>query len=96
MKEMPDLISLYNENQAKGFQLVGIATKPDDLAALKAYNDKNHVPYLLAMGSDALMSQFGFGGVPTTLVIDKSGTVREMMIGKKDKAFFEGLLKKYI
>jgi len=96
VKEIPDLVALYNGNKGKGFEMVGLAVSPDDLAAVKKFNEKNRLPYLLAMSSDALKNQFGFRAVPTTVAIDKAGVVRDVLIGARSKAEYQSVLDKYI
>ncbi len=77
--EMPNVIALYNELHEKGFDIVGISLDTD-VESLKAYVAENKMPwpqYFDGLKWDNHISKyFGVKGIPHTILIDKTGSVK--------------------
>src|SRR5262245_16753888 len=84
-KEMPMLQHLHNKYARQGVVVVGISADEKAATAAKfARQLKITYPLLLdsiLMTSESEQKKFGFLGLPTTFIIDRSGIVRKKVIG---------------
>lgn len=97
-KEIPDIISLYNDYKNKDFVVIGIALERDPSTAVqkvKDYAEKNGINYINFADTrqELAMAYGGIQAVPTTFIIDKSGTIAETIIGMRDRSYFENSVK---
>lgn len=83
-KEMPQMVQMYNELNAKGLEYVGIAMQYDDPTYIQNYVTAQKLPFPIAWDSDGRLSnQFGnIMGTPTTFVIDKNGKIIKKYLGE--------------
>ncbi|MHB1050540.1 MAG: TlpA family protein disulfide reductase [Bacteroidota bacterium] len=95
VKEMPDLVELSKEYEAKGALVIGISLDKDsDVMKLVAEFAKDkQVTYPLIVDNGELEKAFGgIRAIPTTFYIDKNGKIVEKLIGMQSKArFAQGL-----
>lgn len=94
-KEGPALQRLEEKLQSHGVQVVGITI--DQAANLQAYVDKHpgHYPLWLATPQTArLMASLGNpqGGLPFSVVLDRSGQIRKTLLGAINETETEHLL----
>lgn len=97
-KEIPDIISLYNDYKNKDFVVVGIALEREPSTAVqkvKDYAERNGINYINFADTkqELAMAYGGIQAVPTTFIVDKSGTITETIIGMRDKSYFENSVK---
>ncbi len=80
-QEQSELNSLVTRYAARGVQFLGVDIR-DDSANARAYVREFHVTYpsVFDPASDAAAS-FNVDGPPTTLVVDRSGTIRLRELG---------------
>ena len=76
--EIPDFSSFYQQNAAKGVQMIGIAI--DKESAVRQFLTTHPVSYPIVLGGTAAMdlsSQLGDheGGLPFTVVLDPAGKI---------------------
>ncbi len=83
--EMPSLNKLYLQNSGKGLIVLGITVdrKSDD-AAVAAKKARIAFPILLDSKGDVFLKRYAVIGLPTTLIIDRKGLVRETLVGSQD------------
>lgn len=84
MKEMPNMVKMYNELNPKGLEFVGIAMDYDNPTYIKNYVADKKLPFNVAWDKDGQLSE-KFGkilGTPTTFVIDKKGNVIKQYVGE--------------
>ena len=75
---------LIQKMQGKPFQMLGILYR-DNLSNLKKYLNKYTVSHpTLISDNNELVDLFGVIGVPETFIIDKTGIIREKIIGPRD------------
>lgn len=85
--EIPHFIELLKKYQPKGLEIVGINyeggdDEKEDIEKIKKFNKEMGVPYTCVIGDEKTQKQVpNFQGFPTTLFLDKSGTVRMMIVG---------------
>jgi thiol-disulfide isomerase/thioredoxin len=80
--EMPDLVRLQRENRKRGLQVIGVTYPPQDLREARRFLRSIKVNYPVAIGDELTKSQFDPGEtLPLTVVIDRTGTIREIIQG---------------
>ena len=90
-KSVPVIVSLYERYRGKGLEIVGLAYERTADAAearesVKRFREEFKIPYRLALGPavvwEELKARTGADeAVPTMLLLDRSGTVRDMFQG---------------
>ena len=80
--EMPELIAWQKQYGGRGLQIIGLTQPPLRRASVRRLARHLRVNYPLALGSRRAARLFGVGEVlPTTIVIDRDGRVRERILG---------------
>lgn len=97
-KEIPDIITLYNDYKNKDLVVVGIALERDPSTAVqkvKDYAEKNGINYINFADTkqELAMAYGGIQAVPTTFIVDKYGSITETIVGMRDKSYFENSVK---
>jgi thiol-disulfide isomerase/thioredoxin len=85
VEEMPLLERFYQENAAKGWQVVGVAI--DQPSQVRRFLTQNSISYPIALGglegADLLKSLGNEqGALPFTLVLEAQGTIKMQKLGK--------------
>ncbi len=90
--EMPTLAAFYNEHKSEGFTLIAIeAGDPVDVVSTFVQNYNLKFPIWLDPNGASLRA-FGNSTLPSSYVIDRSGTVRYAWTGEINRE----MLKKYL
>ena len=71
--EFPFFNKLYHQFSSQGVAFIGVSMDDDAAAKVPAFLKKHPIDYTVALGSDAIMSQYKLDGLPVTLVYDKAG-----------------------
>lgn len=94
--EIPAFIDLYRRYRSRGVEVIGIAA--DELPdVLRPYvrDMKMTYPVLVGRGRQDVLDSFGpLRGMPTTVIVNRDGTVCRRFVGFQRKQTFEDLLKK--
>jgi peroxiredoxin len=81
--EMPRLDALYRKYKAAGVSLVGINVEPDSAEALN-YLKSTPVTFPILFDTDSKVSKlYDVAGMPSTVILDRKGTVRYIHRGYK-------------
>ena len=81
--EMPRLDALYRKYKAAGVTLVGINVEPDSADALN-YLKSTPVTFPILFDTDSKVSKlYEVAGMPSTVILDRKGTVRYIHRGYK-------------
>jgi thiol-disulfide isomerase/thioredoxin len=92
-EEIPALNALQSELQAQGLRIVG-ASLEDSIEGVNAYQQEvAKFEYQVLVGENGLKVQFEQSVLPTTYLIDRQGRIRQKIIGSKDKAGWEAVVK---
>lgn len=76
----PHLSQMKDRLGAQGLSVVGITT--DDAASATAFADKFGMRYAIAVDKDGETNKtYGVSALPTLVLIDKSGVIRDVFIG---------------
>jgi thiol-disulfide isomerase/thioredoxin len=94
-EEVPFFIEIQAEHGSKGLQFVGIAL--DDSLQVAGFVQEYGINYPILIGGareTETLRELGNpgGGLPYTLIYDRSGQLREKIIGGLDKARLERLI----
>jgi thiol-disulfide isomerase/thioredoxin len=80
--EIPDLVKWQREYKGKGLQVIGVTYPPEELAEVREFIKSVKVNYPVALGEEQTKAMFDKGEtLPITVLIDKKGTVREVIQG---------------
>ena len=96
IKEMPDLITTYNDYKAKGFEVISVAMPYDPPAQVLNYASQKSLPFPVMHDGFGEITK-AFGGVnltPTAFIFDKNGFQVQRTIGELDFAKLRQLLNK--
>jgi thiol-disulfide isomerase/thioredoxin len=88
--EMPELVKLYEENKADGFDIIGVDSDTEETPEMiKTFGEKMNLTYQLATGTDEFFSEFlkisKFNGIPQSFLIDREGRLRGVYVGGGSK-----------
>ena len=101
LREFPHMKTLYEKYKSQGYEMIAYSCG-DDEETLKDFVEKNDYPWLvgsLLKSIDAKLTNYndfyGITGIPTTMILDRSGKVRFMMVGSDDEVFARELEKRF-
>jgi cytochrome c biogenesis protein CcmG, thiol:disulfide interchange protein DsbE len=82
--EMPDLEALYREyGSQQNFMILGVDVE-ESQAAVSAFAQQNGLSFLLLLDSQGTVSNgvYPIRSLPTSMIIDREGKIRDMWIGQ--------------
>jgi cytochrome c-type biogenesis protein len=92
-EEIPALNALQHELQPQGLTIVG-ASLDDTADGVNAYQQEvARFEYEVLLGGSDAKVKFPTQALPTTYLIDRQGRIRQKIIGAKDKAGWEAVIK---
>ncbi len=92
-EEIPALNELQRELQPQGLAIVG-ASLDDTIDGVNAYQQEvAKFGYQVLLGGSDAKVKFEQSVLPTTYLIDRQGRIRQKVIGARDKATWEALVK---
>lgn len=96
IKEMPQLISTYNQYHKKGFEVIAVAMPYDQITQILNYSKSQALPFPITHDSTAEISnQFGQVSLtPTAFIYNKQGRLLQRTIGELDFNALHQLLNK--
>jgi thiol-disulfide isomerase/thioredoxin len=96
--EVPDMVSLQKVYASKGFTFIGVAVNETE-PAIRSFIKSNGINYPVAMVTPALVSTYskyvegGLSAIPTSIVVDASGTLTGVIVGARSREDFEKIIK---
>lgn len=97
-KEMPELVQVYRQYRARGFEIVAVAMAYDTPDLVRVYAAKNSLPFAVVIDIDGRLARAfqNVTAVPTAFVVDKDGRLVSRTVGMisfaKLRAFLEAAL----
>lgn len=92
-EEIPALNALQRELESQGLKVVGASTD-DSADSVNAYQeDVAKFEYQVLVGGSDAKTKLQHVPLPTTYLIDRQGRIRDKIIGPRDKAGWEALVK---
>ncbi len=86
--ELPDLITLSKEYEAKNVKFIGISTDRggDVIADVRSFIQKAGIPYQIVISNEDIEEAFGnIHSIPTSFIIDANGKILKSIIGVRSK-----------
>jgi peroxiredoxin len=88
--EIPGYIEMVRKHGKDGLVIVGISLDQGGPEVVKPFAAKAGINYQLVMGDDGVVAAFGgVEGIPTTCLIDRSGTIRDRKVGAEESESYE-------
>ncbi|HJL14861.1 MAG TPA: TlpA disulfide reductase family protein [Sandaracinaceae bacterium LLY-WYZ-13_1] len=76
---MPVLDAMYRRHRDQGLSVVGMS--PESEPRIRAHLAARPVDYTIARDTGGTVRAYGVRGIPTLVVLDRTGVVREVMVG---------------
>lgn len=86
IKEMPDVIKIYERFAPRGFELLAVAMSYDPPEYVRNYTQQHRLPFKVVLDTQGRIAA-AFDNVnltPTAVLIDKNGKVLRRIIGEPD------------
>lgn len=80
-KEIPFLVSLYEEFKDRGLVIVGIGLDRGGASVLQPFVTDNGVTYDVLVGNENVSRDYGVSGIPMTLMVGRDGLVASKDVG---------------
>jgi thiol-disulfide isomerase/thioredoxin len=88
--EIPGFIELQRKYGKDGFTFVGISLDEAGVETVQSFVAKHGVNYPIVMATEAVQGAFGgLRVIPTTLLIDRDGQIRDRKEGAEETASYE-------
>jgi peroxiredoxin len=87
--EIPWYKEFADKYKRNGLAVIGVSLDEDGWKVLKPFLAKNPINYPIVLGGENLIKQYGVESMPTTLLIDRDGTIAASHAGMVDKDKFE-------
>lgn len=84
-KSIPHLVEMNRKYGKQGLQILGLSVDEEGEREVKTFTDEFRVNYPLAMAGDSTAAAFGVRSVPVMYLVDKKGTVVEVLRGFSDE-----------
>lgn len=95
MQEIPDLISLQNEYEKKGFSVVALSVDQGGVGVVKKLVEKRSINYPVLLANGATARDFGgVVGIPTSFLINSKGLVVKKYPGYVPHMILENDIKR--
>jgi cytochrome c-type biogenesis protein len=92
-EEIPVLNEMQHELEGQGLKIVG-ASLEDTAEGIRAYQKEvRKFEYEVVVGGADAQSRFGGTPLPTTYLIDREGRIRQKIVGARDRAGWEAVVK---
>jgi len=80
--EIPDLVKLQKRYRTQGLRVIGVTYPPQTVSQVKRFARRLRMNYRLALGTAAVKELLtSSNALPVTVVIDRDGTLREVIEG---------------
>ena len=80
-ESMPHLVQLNKTYQEKGLEVIGMSMDRGNIDTVRHFIKSMDIPYPMIIAPDDVARHYGVTGLPTTILIDKSGKIREKIVG---------------
>jgi thiol-disulfide isomerase/thioredoxin len=80
-ESIPHLVHLHKTYRGQGLEVVGLSMDKGDPKAVDHFVRSLDIPYPIAIAPEEIARAYGVNGLPTTVLIDKEGKIREKIVG---------------
>jgi len=78
---IPHLINLQKTYQEKGVEVIGMNVDKGDVETVRRFVKSMDIPYPITLTREEVSRNYGVTGLPTTILIDKEGRIRQKLLG---------------
>ena len=78
---IPHLINLQKTYQEKGVEVIGMNVDKGDVETVRRFVKSMDIPYPITLTPEEVSRNYGVTGIPTTILIDKEGRIRQKLLG---------------
>ena len=80
-ESIPHLVHLHKTYRGQGLEVVGLSMDKGDPKTVDHFVKSLDIPYAIAIAPEEIARAYGVNGVPTIVLIDKEGKIREKIVG---------------
>jgi thiol-disulfide isomerase/thioredoxin len=80
-ESIPHLVQLHKSYQQSGLEVLGMNVDRGDTDTVRRFVKSFDIPYPIVIASEELERNYGITGLPTTILIDKEGKIRQKFMG---------------
>jgi thiol-disulfide isomerase/thioredoxin len=92
-EEIPVLNAMQHDLETRGLKIIG-ASLEDTAEGVQSYQKEvRKFDYQVLVGGSEAKAKFGGTPLPTTYLIDRDGRIRQRIIGARDRAGWEAVVK---
>jgi len=89
-EEIPGFVSMYEIYNGRGMEILGVSLDQKGVEIVKKFAEMYEINYPMAMGTNQLIRDYQPGQyIPTTIIIDQEGRIRDRHVGYLDKTILE-------
>ena len=78
---IPHLINLRKTYQEKSVEVIGMNVDKGDVETVRRFVKSMDIPYPITLTSEEVSRNYGVTALPTTIIIDKEGRIRQKFLG---------------
>jgi thiol-disulfide isomerase/thioredoxin len=78
---IPHLIHLHKTYKENGLEVIGLNVDRGDADTVRRFVKSMDIPYPIAPTPDDVSRSYGATGLPTTILVDKNGRIRQKFLG---------------
>jgi len=80
-ESIPHLVHLHKTYRGQGLAVVGLSMDKGDPKTVDHFAKSLDIPYPIAIAPEEIARAYGVNGLPTIVLIDKEGKIREKIVG---------------
>ncbi|HZX09744.1 MAG TPA: TlpA disulfide reductase family protein [Acidobacteriota bacterium] len=89
-EEIPGFVSMYEIYNGRGMEILGVSLDQKGVEIVKKFAEMYEINYPMAMGTNQFIQDYQPGQyIPTTIIIDQEGRIRDRHVGYLDKTILE-------
>jgi peroxiredoxin len=94
--EIPDFNDIYSRYRDRGVEMLGISVDSSPATDVPPFLRAVPINYPVLAGSPELTYNYGIRGLPTTIIIDRSGRIAKRIVGMTKAETLEAELEKLL
>ena len=95
IRELPDLVSLYKKYKKKGLKLIGVCIDLGGPGVMQPIINEHRVNFPVYWVGDKAVKEFGIEHLPLLMIVE-NGKIKDRVIGKRTKKYFEKKIKEVL
>jgi cytochrome c biogenesis protein CcmG/thiol:disulfide interchange protein DsbE len=80
-ESIPHLVQTYKTYQPQGLEVIGMNVDKGDVNAVRRFVQSMDIPYPVVTTPEDVVRNYGVVGLPTTVLVDKQGRIRDKIPG---------------